>query len=67
MLKCRLKEIRLKEFMEDNKSSFAKKLGVPLQTYKGWEDEKSFPKLEQAFMIAKKINRDISYIWYLEN
>ena len=33
MLKNRLKEIRLKECMIDNKSEFARTLGVPITIY----------------------------------
>ena len=52
--------------MIDKKVDFAKKLGVAFTTYNGWETEKSYPKLEEAFIIAKKLNKEISEIWYLE-
>ncbi|WP_143318434.1 helix-turn-helix domain-containing protein [Clostridium sp. HBUAS56017] len=66
MLKNKLKEIRLKEYMMDNKTEFAKMLGVPLQTYKNWEDNKSYPNLNSAYEIAEKLNKIVTDIWYLD-
>ena len=64
MLKCRLKEIRMREFMY-SKQEFARFLKVPYSTYNGWETEFSNPKLEQAFDVAEKLNKKITDIWYL--
>lgn len=66
MLRCRLKEIRLKEFMIDSKVEFARKLCVPTQTYTNWEKELSYPNLNLAYEIARKLNKEITEIWYLE-
>lgn len=66
MLKCRLKEIRMKEFMY-NKLEFSKFLNIPYTTYCNWEAGLSTPKLEQAYLIADKLNKVITDIWYLEN
>lgn len=66
MLKCRLKEIRLKEYMIDSKTEFANILGVPIQTYIKWENEKSYPNLHLAFTIAKKLNKTVIEVWYQE-
>ena len=66
MLKCRLKESRLKEFMEDNKVEFAKTLGVPSSTYDKWERCKAYPRLELAYEIAKILDKAITDIWYLD-
>ena len=66
MLNCRLKEIRLKDFMIDSKTEFANKLGIPVQTYIKWENNKSYPNLDLAFTIAKKLNKSITEIWYQE-
>lgn len=66
MLRCRLKEIRLKEFMIDSKTEFARKLGIPIQTYTNWEKELSYPNLKLAYEIAEKLDKEITQIWYLE-
>lgn len=66
MLKCRLKEIRLKDFMIDSKAEFARKLNVPVQTYTNWEKELSYPNLSLAYEIARKLNKKVTEIWYLE-
>lgn len=66
MVKNRLKEIRMREFIIDSKSEFARMLGVPVQTYIKWENEESNPNLDLAFTIAKKLNKKITDIWYQE-
>lgn len=66
MLKCKLKEIRLKDFMIDSKTEFANMLEIPMQTYVKWENNKSYPNLDLAFTIAKKLNKEVTEIWYQE-
>ena len=39
MIKNKLKEIRMKEYMIESKSEFARMLNVPVQTYIKWENE----------------------------
>lgn len=65
MLKNRLKEIRMKEFML-NSSQFAKMIGINNTTYSNWELNVSKPSLDKALEIAKKLNRNVEDIWYLE-
>lgn len=64
MIKNKLKEIRMKEYMIESKSEFARMLDVPVQTYIKWENEESSPNLDLAFTIAKKLNRTVIDIWY---
>lgn len=64
MIKNKLKEIRMKEYMIESKSEFARMLNVPVQTYIKWENEESSPNLDLAFTIAKKLNRTVIDIWY---
>lgn len=64
MVKNKLKEIRMKEYMIESKSEFARILNVPIQTYIKWENEESSPNLDLAFTIAKKLNRTVIDIWY---
>ncbi len=66
MVKNRLKEIRMKEYLIDSKSEFARMLDIPVQTYIKWENEESNPNLDLAFNIAKKLNKQITDIWYQE-
>lgn len=64
MLRNRFKEIRMKEYMIDSKTEFARMLEVRKQTYIKWENEVSSPNLELAFTIAKKLNKQVTDIWY---
>jgi DNA-binding XRE family transcriptional regulator len=63
--KCNLREIRLKEYMIDSKSEFARMLGVSVQTYIKWENEESTPPLLIALKTAKKLNKSVEKIWLL--
>lgn len=65
MVKNRLKEIRMREYMLEQKE-FADHLGVGLTTYFNWEKGTSKPPLEKALEIANKLNKDVKEIWYLE-
>jgi DNA-binding XRE family transcriptional regulator len=65
MVKCKLKEIRMREFLMAP-GEFAKYLDIPIQTYSGWENNHSRPTLEKALDIADKLNRDVKEIWYKE-
>lgn len=52
--------------MIDSKVEFANFLNVPMQTYVKWENNKSYPNLNLAYEIAKKLNKEVTEIWYLE-
>lgn len=65
MVKNRLKQIRMKEFLM-NSSEFSKLLKVPISTYSQWENESSNPNLNKAFEIAKILNKKLEDIWYSE-
>ncbi|WP_069649628.1 helix-turn-helix transcriptional regulator [Caloranaerobacter ferrireducens] len=65
-VKNRLKEIRLKEYMIDSKTEFAKKLNINVHTYIKWENGDSVPVLEKALEVAKQLNKRVDDIWYLE-
>lgn len=62
-LKNRLKEIRMQEYMMSAKE-FSNMLGIKKSTYSQWENEQNNPTLERAFEIAKKLNKNITQIWY---
>lgn len=62
MLKNKLKEIRMREYMLSS-SEFAKFLGINLGTYSQIENDKKSVSLENAFRIAEKLNRTIEDIW----
>jgi putative transcriptional regulator len=64
-VKNRLKEIRMKEYMMESKE-FAELLGENNTTYSNWELGVSKPTLEKSLHIAKKLNKKIDDIWYLE-
>lgn len=65
MVKNRLKEIRMKEYLMAP-GEFADYLGISIKTYSGWENGHSKPTLEKALEISKKLNKDVREIWYLE-
>lgn len=65
MVKNRLKEIRMREFMMEP-NEFAKLIGVNIKSYYSYEKDLSRPTLEVALEIAKKLNRTVNEIWYLE-
>lgn len=65
MVKNKLKEIRMREYMMDS-GSFAKFLGVPRSTYSQWENASNNPTLTKAFEVASKLNRKLEDIWYSE-
>ncbi|MEF9952181.1 MAG: helix-turn-helix domain-containing protein [Clostridium sp.] len=65
MVKNRLKEIRMREYVLDS-GEFAKLIGTDIKNYSNWERGISKPNLEKALMIAKKLNKSIHQIWYLD-
>ncbi|MDS0525444.1 helix-turn-helix domain-containing protein [Clostridium sp. SHJSY1] len=64
MVKNKLKEIRMKEYMMEKKE-FAIFLNIGLATYYNWENGDSKPPLEKALEIAEKLNKHVEEIWYL--
>lgn len=60
----RLKEIRMKEYMIDNKCEFARMLGIEAHTYLKWESGTA-PTLKLALIVAKKLNKKVEDIWQL--
>lgn len=65
-VKCLLKEIRLKEYMQDNKAEFARFLRTEPHTYAKWENEESTPTMKKGLEVAKILNKRIEDIWQLE-
>lgn len=63
MIKNRLKEIRMKEYMMSQKE-FAEFLGVETGQYNRYEHN-IVPTLENALKIANKLNRDVRDIFSL--
>lgn len=63
MVKNRLKEIRMKEYLM-NSSEFAEFIGTDIKNYSNWENNKSVPRLEVALIIAKKLNKKVEDIWF---
>ena len=66
MVKNRLKEIRMGEYMM-SKRDFASYLKIIEQQYLRYENDISNPSLEIAFKIAKVLNKHLDDIWYIEN
>lgn len=65
-VKCNLRDIRVIEYRIDSKSEFARNIGVEVHTYIKWENGDSNPILEKALEVAKKLNKNVEEIWYLE-
>jgi DNA-binding XRE family transcriptional regulator len=65
VVKSKLKEIRMKEYML-NLTDFAKTIDVDMKILSSWEKNKSRPTLERALDVARKLNKNVNEIWYLE-
>jgi DNA-binding XRE family transcriptional regulator len=64
MIKNKLKEIRMKEYML-NQKEFAEKLEIAQGQYNRYEKELAAPTLEIALRISYKLNKDIRDIFSL--
>jgi DNA-binding XRE family transcriptional regulator len=64
-VKNRLKEIRMREFLMAP-GEFAEYIGTDIKNYSNWERNISRPNLEKSLEIAKKLNKRVDDIWYLE-
>lgn len=65
MVKNRLKEIRMREFMMEPQE-FSSFININYKTYYSWERGVAGPSLQTALEIAKILNRKVEEIWYLE-
>lgn len=63
MLKNKLKEIRMREYMMSQKD-FADMLGFNYGSYSQIENNKKSVSLENAYDIAEKLNKKIEDVWY---
>lgn len=64
MVKNKLKEIRMKEYML-NQKEFCKLLDISTSTYNPLEKNIKQGNAETLLHIAKKLNRKVEEIWYL--
>lgn len=64
MVKNRLKEIRMKEYMM-NQKDFASFLDIDYRKYNHYE-KNTTPSAETILKVAKKLNRPVEDIFYLE-
>lgn len=62
-IKNRLKEIRMKEYMM-NQKEFAEFLGIDYRQYNRYENG-VVPSLEVVLKICKKLNKNIEQVFYL--
>ncbi len=65
MVQNRLKEIRMREYLMEPQE-FAKLIDVNFKTYYSWERGVAGPSLETALNIAKKLNKKVEDVWYLD-
>lgn len=65
MVKNRLKEIRMREFMLSSKE-FCEILKIPESTYSKIEANKQQGNIETILRISKALNRKVEDIWYLD-
>lgn len=66
MVKNNLREIRLREYMMDNMKEFAELLDINYRQYTDYE-KGVVPKAETMLRIAKKLNKPVEEIFYLED
>ncbi|MBU3131615.1 helix-turn-helix domain-containing protein [Clostridium gasigenes] len=64
-IRNKLKEIRMRDYLMDPED-FAKSIDVNIKSYYSYEKGSSRPTLEKALEIAKKLNKNIEEIWYLD-
>ncbi|OLS02868.1 helix-turn-helix transcriptional regulator [Tissierella creatinophila] len=64
MVKNRLKEIRMKEYMS-TQGEFAKILELNYRQYNRYENG-TVPNLETALHISKKLNKNLEEVFYLD-
>lgn len=65
VVKNRLKEIRMREYLMEPQE-FAKLIDVNYKTYYSWERGVAGPSLETALNIAKRLNKNVEDVWYLD-
>lgn len=65
MVRNRLKEIRMKNYMMNSKE-FAELLGVKANTYSQLETQKQQGNIETILKISKALNLKVEDIWYLD-
>ncbi|GAA0735807.1 helix-turn-helix transcriptional regulator [Clostridium oceanicum] len=65
MVRNRLKEIRMREYLMNQKEFSEKVLKLSLSTYNPIEQNKSQGNIETILKIAKALNRSIEEIWYM--
>jgi putative transcriptional regulator len=63
----KLKEIRMKEFMMNQKEFCENVLNINTRTYSPIEGNKVQGNIETAMIISKALNRKIEDIWYFVN
>lgn len=61
----KLKEIRMREYAEDPKE-FAKRIEINVKTYYVWESGSALPSSMKMLEVAKKLNKKVEDIWWLE-
>lgn len=66
MVKNKLKEIRMREYMM-NSSEFCKVLGISISTYSKIESNKQQGNIETILKISRALNRKVEDIWYLSD
>lgn len=65
-VKNKLKEIRMKEYMMNQKEFCSEVLKINRRTYSSLERNEVQGNLETAFKIAESLKRTIEDIWYYE-
>ena len=66
MVKNRLKEIRMRNYMM-NATEFCKILGINTSTYSMIESNKQQGNIETILKISKALNLKVEDIWHLED
>lgn len=64
MVKNKLKEIRMREYML-NQKDFCRLIGISQSTYNPIENNTKQGNAETILLIAKGLNRKVEEIWYL--
>lgn len=65
MVKNKLKEIRMREYMLNQKEFAESILHISIYTYNPIENNKTQGNIETILIIAKALNRKVEDIWYV--
>ena len=56
----------MREYAEDPKE-FARRIDINIKTYYTWETSSALPSSKKMLEVARKLNKKVEEIWWLED